>query len=315
MSVPDGSKFDGKIMSPLLKQLTIPEDVLTSVIDHNFSKECRITDFQEEVHISQIESDQEDEEASRNIQKEILAATSLQAENMDFMKLQNEDQFCIATKNLIQTPTLGKRFKVKQGVLLRIPGEQVTEKKTISQVPQIVVPQALTDMLIDIYHAGPYGAHLGARRVYLTLRRKYYFTDMQDKINTRIKQCMPCQLNMYTTRPAHKLHVTKSASTPREAWAVDLCPDMPPSKGYYHIMIIMDLATNYVHLRPINAKTSKELLTQTKQTIGMLRPPQVLRHDNEKGLRGGEFKDYCEHMNIILGTMGWHMTTLSPRRW
>ena len=159
MSVPDGTKFDGKIISTLLKQVTVPEDVLTSVIEHNFSKECRITDFQEGVHISQIESDQEeDDQGSRNIQKEILAATLLQAGNMDiedFIKLQNEDQFCIATKNLIQTPTLGKRFKVKQGVLLRIPGEQVTEDETISQVPQIVVPQTLTDMLIDIYHAGP----------------------------------------------------------------------------------------------------------------------------------------------------------------
>ena len=150
----------------------------------------------------------------------------------------------------------------------------MTEYETISQVPQIVVPQTLTDMLIDIYHAGPYGAHLGARRVYLTLRRKYYFKDMQDKINTCIKQCMPCQLNMYTTRPAYKLHVTTSASTPREAWAIDLCPDMPPSKGYNHILIIMDLATNYVLLRPIKTKTSQELLTQTKQIIGMLGPPQ-----------------------------------------
>ena len=50
----------------------------------------------------------------------------------------------------------------------------MTEDDTTSQVPQIVVPKALTDILIDIYHAGPYRAHLGARRVYLTLRRKYY---------------------------------------------------------------------------------------------------------------------------------------------
>ena len=110
---------------------------------------------------------------------------------------------------------------------------------------------------------------------------------MQDKINRRIKKCMPCRLNMYTTRPAHKLHVKKSASTPREAWAIDLCPDMPPSKGYNHIIIIMDLATNYVLLRPIKTKTSKELLNQTKQIIGMLGPPQILRHNNEKGLTGG----------------------------
>ena len=77
MSVPDRTKFDGKIISTLLKRLTIPDDVLTSVINHNFSKECRITDFPEEVHISLTESDQEEDEISRNIQKEILAATSL----------------------------------------------------------------------------------------------------------------------------------------------------------------------------------------------------------------------------------------------
>ena len=83
MSVPDGTKFDGKIISTLLKQLTVPDDVLTSIIDHNFLKECRKTDFPEEIHISLIESNQEEDEASRNIQREILAATSLQAGNMD----------------------------------------------------------------------------------------------------------------------------------------------------------------------------------------------------------------------------------------
>lgn len=45
-------------------------------------------------------------------------------------------------------------------------------------------------------------------------------------------------------------------------------------------------------------QTSKELLTQTKQIIGMLGPPKVFCHDKEKGLTGGEFKEHCEHMNI-----------------
>ena len=92
MTIPDGTKFDSKVISTLLKLLTVPDDFLTSVIDHDFSKESRITDFPEKVHISLTESDQEEDDISRNIQKEILAATSLQAGNMgieDFIKLQN----------------------------------------------------------------------------------------------------------------------------------------------------------------------------------------------------------------------------------
>ena len=53
-------------------------------------------DFTDEVHISLIQASSEEEtKGDRNIQKEILAATSLQAGNMDigdFIKLQNEDQ-------------------------------------------------------------------------------------------------------------------------------------------------------------------------------------------------------------------------------
>ena len=311
MSIPSGSVLSRKDITTFLNKITPIEIQAAAILENKFHTHLSPCERAEKVtvfvsHMHPEPHMPEDMQQSIELQKQVLAATSFQSGNMDiedFINLQKADKFCQETYKILDKPPLNKRFKIKQGVLLRLPGEIDTNVKAAHNQPQIVIPDIMVDMLIDMFHAGPYGAHMGTRRVYQTIRQHNYFRNMQDRINARIKQCLPCQLNLYTTRKPHKLHLTTSSDIPREAVGIDLCPDFPPVRQFNHVMIMVDLATNFVTLRAIKTKSSKELLGHFKTLVGTFGPPKLVRHDNEKGLTDGEFKLFCEEMKInqVLG--------------
>ena len=311
MRIASGTILTRKDITTFLHQITPPEIQAQAILEAKFNTHLPpdLRAEQISVFVSHMQPEPhmpEDMKQSIELQKQVLAATSFQSGNMDiddFINLQKADKFCQETFAVLDKPPLNKRFKLKQGVLLRLPGEVDTNIKAAHNQPQIVIPDIMVDMLIDMFHAGPYGAHMGTRRVYQTLRQNNYFRNMQERINERIRQCLPCQLNLYTTRKPHKLHLTTSAEVPREAVGIDLCPDFPPVRQFNHVMIMVDLATNFVTLRAIKTKSSKELLGHFKTLVGTFGAPKVVRHDNEKGLTDGEFKLFCEEMNInqVLG--------------
>ena len=153
-------------------------------------------------------------------------------------------------------------------------------------------------MVIDMEHKGPLDSHLAAKRVFLTMRGKYHFPRMEHTITNRIKKCLPCQLHMYTTTKPHKLNMTTHTTTPRTVLGIDIAPDLPPDRGYNHLLVFLDFATNHVSLHPIKSRSSPDLLHAFQNYIKEFGIPHIVRHDNEKGLVHGEFHQFCEDLLI-----------------
>ena len=63
-------------------------------------------------------------------------------------------------------------------------------------------------------------------------------------------------------------------------------------------MVKVDLATNFVTLKPLKSKTSKELTERFSEYMAAYGIPKMVCHDQEKGLTGGAFKEMCEEHNI-----------------
>ena len=221
------------------------------------------------VFLNSLEDVQEDEDAALRENHHytswelLLAATSFQAGNMslpDFRKLQEQDEYCNKIRRLAERDQIAKHFHIRQGILIRIfsPGKDDPERKKI-RPPTIVLPAVLVDMIIDADHQGPLGAHLAPKRVFLSLRERYHFPSMEARVSQRIKQCPPCQLNMYTMTKSHKLHMTTTSSKPRSTVGIDIAPDFPPDRGHNHIIIFVDFASNFVTIKPLRTRTSKSV--------------------------------------------------------
>ena len=121
---------------------------------------------------------------------------------------------------------------------------------------------------------------------------------MEARVNARVKQCLPCQLNMYTTQKSHKLHMTTHTTKPRSIVGIDIAPDFPVDRGFQHIIVFLDFASNHVSIRPMRTRTSREILERFKDYISDFGIPYTVRHDNEKGLVEGDFHHFCEQ-NLI----------------
>ena len=67
-------------------------------------------------------------------------------------------------------------------------------------------------------------------------------------------------------------------------------------------MIMVDVASNFVFLKALKGKTSKELAAALRNMMAHYGVPMRVRHDQERGLMGGEFKDLCNELSIIQET-------------
>ena len=161
--------------------------------------------------------------------------------------------------------SISKQLHVCQGILLRIynPSQMVPNRRKV-QPPAIVLLESLIDMIIDSEHIGSLAAHLSPKRVFLTLRDIYHFPQMESRVNSRIKQCLPCQLNMYTTNKLHKLHMTTHTTKPRSIVGINIAPDSPQDRGFHHIIVFVDFASNHVSIRLLRTRTSREILERFK---------------------------------------------------
>jgi len=229
----------------------------------------------------------------------VVAATTFQPGSLhiqDFIGLQQKDDYCRDITEQIATGHLKKQFRVHKGVLIRLNMNTIQNKMIPS--PQIVLPTKLIDLVIKQHHTGTLGTHVPARRVHLTMARKFHYPEMEKRIKDVIAECTPCAINNYYTKKKHKMSVTTTSNIPRHTIGIDIAPDIPPHKGYNHIVLFVDFASNWIFLKPIKRRTSQELLQAFQALIAVCGVPSTIRHDQEKGLVEGAFKEFCDSMKI-----------------
>jgi hypothetical protein len=101
----------------------------------------------------------------------------------------------------------------------------------------------------------------------------------------------------YHTKQAHKQSSFTHDARPRELVGLDLAVELPPVKSAKHILIMVDYATNFVMAEPIVSR-SEDILQAFMRWTRIFGIPHAIRHDQELGLSGGEFADFCENHKI-----------------
>ena len=251
-------------------------------------------------------------ESDPEVESEIpgLASASYRAMGISlaaFANLQQNDDYCQEIRATMSNKGMKWLFAEIDGILVRLP-PSIHSKKGLKARLTPNTPRGggpgHVDRSLDRQGAlrtfeGSCGSISGPGNS----DQKYFFRSMKERVQARISACLPCQLSMYTTRTAHELHPTSLESVPRRSVAIDLAVDFPKCMGWVHIMVFVDLATNFVTLKPLKSKTSKELLERFGEYMAAYGVPTLVQHDQEKGLTGGAFKELCEELNIeqVLG--------------
>uniref|UniRef100_A0A8C2AU46 Gypsy retrotransposon integrase-like protein 1 n=1 Tax=Cyprinus carpio TaxID=7962 RepID=A0A8C2AU46_CYPCA len=138
----------------------------------------------------------------------------------------------------------------------------------------IYVPTSQRLPLLESAHTSPGSGHPGSRRTLSLIQQKYWWPNMVRDVTRYILGCSVCAV---TTTP-RQLPVGKlqPLPIPRRPWThlgVDFATDLPPSRGYTTILVVVDRFSKSCKLIPLKGlptafETAEALFTNVFRNYG-----------------------------------------------
>ncbi|CAK1599862.1 unnamed protein product [Parnassius mnemosyne] len=109
---------------------------------------------------------------------------------------------------------------------------------------QMVVPKAKVPVVLQLYHSGCSGGHLGVKRTLLKIRERFYWVHCRDDVEDWCRKCTNCAAAkepQIRSRGALKLY---NVGAPWERIAIDVAGPFPETEsGNKYFMAVMDYIT------------------------------------------------------------------------
>ncbi|CAK1604350.1 unnamed protein product [Parnassius mnemosyne] len=111
---------------------------------------------------------------------------------------------------------------------------------------QMVVPKAKVPDVLQLYHSGCSGGHLGVKQILLKIRERFYWVHCRDDVENWRRKCTSCAAvkgAQTRSRGALKLY---NVGEPWERIAIDVVGPFPESEsGNKYFMVVMDYFTKW----------------------------------------------------------------------
>ena len=181
-----------------------------------------------------------------NIKIEEIELTEFHDENGDMIRnAYRKDQQILNIKE-----ALDNEIKEMKGVALRL-CEWKDEHLWYEGKIWIPEDEGLRTTIISRCHDNPLAGHGGIAKTTQLITRQYYWPNMRETIKRYIKNCDTCQRSKAVHHAPYSL--LQPNEVPDQPWrsiAMDFITDLPNSKGYDTILVIIDRLTKMSHFIP-----------------------------------------------------------------
>ena len=128
-----------------------------------------------------------------------------------------------------------------------------------------MVPRELKQVLLFEVHEVL--AHPGQLKMYMFIRRCYFWKNLRADINKYVRTCSACN-KVCLKEPKYVDFTSVIPRFPMANIAIDLLgPYLPTSRGNERILSCMDLLTHYLYLVPIKDKQAETIVTAYTENI------------------------------------------------
>ena len=168
---------------------------------------------------------------------------------------------------------------------------------------RLVLPDSLRTWVVSQLHDSPTACHLGRNRVVASLKRRFYFPNIDQVVQRYIRTCARCQKSKAQTDKRAGLLKSKEFFTPGML-GVDLQGPFPRSGGRYDtILTLKDCFLGVVVLVPLDAaggKTSAKYVADAimDRWIPFFGIPRVCLSDRGPQFVSALFERLCERLGI-----------------
>jgi len=162
----------------------------------------------------------------------------------------------------------------------------------------LIIPKDMQKELIRNAH---YVGHFGVKKVVELLDREYSISNVREKVEHFIWNCVPCILiNRKQGKQEGFLNKIDKGDLPLHTWHIDfLGPLINTPRGYKHILVIIDAFTKFCWLFPTKSTTSKEVVDKMYIILqATFSNPTRLISDRGAAFMSEEFKKYCNDSHI-----------------
>ncbi|MCG8047363.1 MAG: DDE-type integrase/transposase/recombinase, partial [Candidatus Thiodiazotropha taylori] len=172
----------------------------------------------------------------------------------------------------------------------------------IFRLNQIVIPEKLQQSVIKAAHSL---GHLGMTKTKQMLRHKYWFPEMNKRVETLIGQCFECQV----TTKEHRKEPLRMTEIPEKPWQVVSVDFGGPYPDGHLNLVIIDKRTRYPEVETVNTTSMKSTKEKLKKVFATHGTPEVLETDNGPPFNAKEFAEFAEEE----GFRHHRITPLHPR--
>ncbi len=142
---------------------------------------------------------------------------------------------------------------VKHNGILYIKRPGVEQKEIMA----IVVPQILQRPILDHYHGTFEGPHFGRKKLYMTLKRYFWWKGMAKQVANYCSQCIRCKYETLKIGPKVQLQRKYIPQHPNEIISIDIVGPYPRSNlGRQYVLTIKCKFSKYVCAVPLKDKTA-----------------------------------------------------------
>ena len=151
--------------------------------------------------------------------------------------------------------------------------------------------------LIEKVHAL---GHYGSNQTELKIKKDHnaYWKGLRDDVSQYVKECSKCARHNLAKRVYHE----PKSICPNCIWdhiAIDLGSfNVTSSSGNNFILVIVDLFSRFVVLRPIRTKTAVDVAKELTSVFSLFGYPKCLTHDNGLEFKNKILKSLKDHMGI-----------------
>ena len=205
------------------------------------------------MEVSNVEMTKE----SSNEKEENAIGTVVKLSSIDNMlsSLQLQDTFCSHILTQIEKGNIkeGQTYVVQNKILKRYVIDGNNTYKTV------ILPRALTAQVLKMAHDDL--GHNGTHRMYMLLKRLYYWKGLIPSVVKHVQRSYHCQRRNKQVVKYATLHFDV-ASFPMQFISMDLIGEFhpPTSKGKKYALTIICMLTGYVFCIPLKTKMAEEVL-------------------------------------------------------
>ena len=163
-----------------------------------------------------------------------------------------------------------------------------------------LVPTALRKAVFYQLHANITGGHLGRRKTYDKIRKRFYWCNVYKNISYWCRICSTCGARKMPHRKAKAPMQQYNVGYPMERIGLDICGPYPVSKrGHRYLMVVSCYFTKWVDAIPLKTQEAKYVATKlVNRFISIFGVPLQLHTDLGSNFESKVFQEVCKLMGI-----------------